>query len=387
MVQKSAARGSGQPRENSAIWQQKRNIRRYFGNRCPITECLASLRQSLTQAAAGVQSVVVGGFLADDAVADQTCTVIPAGILPGAHPFAVTPAVGAEQGDFLAGELAFTALEHGGKFAVLQLFRTHSGAAKGDGIEGIHLAAVKFRGGKQLGRSACFPRTFGNGLGHGLGVPGAAPINNCNFHSFQILSYHSTGYGESFNVCAFCQLLTVDAGALPVESKGLLRLILVFVYPPAAHAFAGPLLQEAPDICCRIAEKQADFVGKFSLLPELPGQRRQAFSTLAAGVAALAEQGCTGVSGKVLLQFGRAVEIDQRPLFGKSQRDRPDALWTQPAVQLPKRAQQLLPTFIGTVEETGRFQPCEGRGAIAHQQLLRHGASPCAGRSDAGYVG
>ena len=61
----------------------------------------------------------------------------PAGLLPGAHPLPVAPAVRAEQGDLLPFQLGLAAFEHGGEFALLQLLAAHRGAAKGDGVKAV----------------------------------------------------------------------------------------------------------------------------------------------------------------------------------------------------------------------------------------------------------
>ena len=50
--------------------------------------------------------IVIRSFLTDHTVTSEGCTVIPAGILPVTHPLTVSPAMRAEQGDFLTLQLA-----------------------------------------------------------------------------------------------------------------------------------------------------------------------------------------------------------------------------------------------------------------------------------------
>src|SRR5699024_6504055 len=93
----------------------------------------------------------------------------------------VAPAVRAEQGDFLPFQLGLAAFEHGGEFALLQLFAAHGGAAKSDGVEAVHQGGVEFGGGEQ----GSFPASPGDSLrhggGHGFGVSRPAPIDYSDF--------------------------------------------------------------------------------------------------------------------------------------------------------------------------------------------------------------
>ena len=67
--------------------------------------------------AAGLQRVVIGRFAAGDALADKVQAAIFAVLFPRAHPFAVAPAIGAEERRVLAGEGALDRLEHKGAVA------------------------------------------------------------------------------------------------------------------------------------------------------------------------------------------------------------------------------------------------------------------------------
>ena len=58
-----------------------------------------------------------------------------ASVLPCSHPLAVAPAVRAEEGDFLAAELALAVGEHRLKLTFFKLIRAHCGAAESDGVD------------------------------------------------------------------------------------------------------------------------------------------------------------------------------------------------------------------------------------------------------------
>ena len=65
------------------------------------------LYQSRAECLAGRLRLVVRRLVGDDAVAGESQARILRVGFPCAHPFAVTPAVGAEESDLLAGESAF----------------------------------------------------------------------------------------------------------------------------------------------------------------------------------------------------------------------------------------------------------------------------------------
>ncbi len=54
---------------------------------------------------------------------------------PIAHPLAIAPAIGAEQGDFLPFQLCSARLEYRVKLAFFQLLTAHGGAAKRHGAK------------------------------------------------------------------------------------------------------------------------------------------------------------------------------------------------------------------------------------------------------------
>src|SRR5699024_3957392 len=137
--------------------------------------------QRCAQLAAGRQSVIVRSLVADHAFAGQIGAVVVAAGLPAAHPFAVAPAVGAEQSDVLPAQPALTGGEHGLELALLQLLRPHGGAAKGDGGILADLLRRELCGGNHRHLGAFALGAFGHRHCHGLGVSRAAPIHNCNF--------------------------------------------------------------------------------------------------------------------------------------------------------------------------------------------------------------
>ena len=111
-------------------------------------------------------------------------------IHPVLHPLAVTPAVGAEQSDLPAGELGLAGVEHGLELVLLQDLIAHSGAAEGDGVELVHHVCAELSGGVHGDVQALLLCAIGDGVGHILGVSGAAEVNNCNLaHSNNNLSF------------------------------------------------------------------------------------------------------------------------------------------------------------------------------------------------------
>ena len=84
-----------------------------------------SFHQRLTQGAAGFKRRVVGRLRADHALANEVHPCAVAVTLPGAHPLAVAPAVGAEQRRALAAEAVLAGIEHGLELHFLQIGRAH----------------------------------------------------------------------------------------------------------------------------------------------------------------------------------------------------------------------------------------------------------------------
>ena len=105
-----------------------------------------SLRQCLAQGAAGFKRRVVGRLRADHALANEVPPCAVAVTLPGVHPLAVAPAVGAEQRHALAAEAALAGIEHGLELHFLQHLGAHGGAAEGDGGVGVQIAGCDLGG-------------------------------------------------------------------------------------------------------------------------------------------------------------------------------------------------------------------------------------------------
>ena len=96
---------------------------------------------------------------------------------PGAHPLAVAPAVRAEQADGFAAQAGLYRLEHGLKFGLFQLLGAHRRAAEGQRAVAGNQIGAELAGGEQVGLAA---RALRHKIGHGLGVAGAAPVNDCD---------------------------------------------------------------------------------------------------------------------------------------------------------------------------------------------------------------
>ena len=70
------------------------------------------LHQGSAESLAGICSLSLGRVVYKHALRSELDAAGPAVVLPVAHPLAVTPAVGAEEADFLAAETLFHAVEH-----------------------------------------------------------------------------------------------------------------------------------------------------------------------------------------------------------------------------------------------------------------------------------
>src|SRR5699024_5580696 len=167
----------------------------------PSAVCLSGQRRA--QLAASRQSVIVRSLVAGHAVTGQIGAVVVAAGLPAAHPFAIAPAVGAEQGDILPAQPALTGGEHRLELALLQLLRPHGGAAESDGGILADLLRGELCGGDHRYLGTLALGSFGHRHGHGLGVSRAAPIHNCNFTHKTLATFLSgfvmveTSYSES----------------------------------------------------------------------------------------------------------------------------------------------------------------------------------------------
>ena len=123
----------------------------------------------------------------------------------------------------------------------------------------------------------------------------------------------------------------------------------------------------------RIAQKQADFVGKFPALPEPADHLHQGLLAAARKVSLLPQK----LSGQSVRQIlGKppgTVHIDQRFVGGGAKGQRPQPLGFQPPVELPHRLEQLPGAAAGTDKQAGGFDSRQGGGAVADQIIIGHG--------------
>ena len=148
---------------------------------------------------AGREGRVIGRFVADHAVARELDTGAAAVALPVVHPLAAAPAVRAEQGDTFAFQAGLAAVEHRLELHVLQNFRAHGRAAKRHGVISADGGTIHIGGGQKHRVRAGTFHALEHGVGHGLGVAGAAPIDDCCFfHDGNILSFCAV-----FRCCTF----------------------------------------------------------------------------------------------------------------------------------------------------------------------------------------
>ena len=139
-----------------------------------------SINQTSAQALAAFDALGFWMAGADNALVGEEHARIAAAVFPISHPLTVAPAVGAEKPHFLAGEGSLAGVKHGLEYKILKLLPTHGRAAEGNSIERRNHGSIKFAGLKQLSLSKAV-NPLQNRSGHGLGVPGAAPVNNSDF--------------------------------------------------------------------------------------------------------------------------------------------------------------------------------------------------------------
>ena len=135
-----------------------------------------SLHQCLAQGTAGFKRRVVGRLRADHALANEVHPCAVAVALPGAHPLAVAPAVGAEQCHTLPAEASLAGIEHGLELHFLQHLAAHGGAAEGDGTIGVQIAGLYLIRCEQHSLRARGGHALSNGLRHRLRIARTAPL-------------------------------------------------------------------------------------------------------------------------------------------------------------------------------------------------------------------
>ena len=91
-------------------------------------------RQGSAQLPAGLFAIFIRFQVADHEIAGKVCAGCFAASFPDAHPFSVTPVIGAKQRDFFTAELSFARREHRIEFILLQDFISHCRAAESDRI-------------------------------------------------------------------------------------------------------------------------------------------------------------------------------------------------------------------------------------------------------------
>ena len=133
------------------------------------------------QFAAGFKLDVAGGLAADDALAHERDVRAAAVLFPGAHPFAVAPAVGAEERRALPTNCFLQEENIGSKTSSSRTSEPMAGqpsATASSPARSAALTASALRSGKPRLRASSY---LGNGVCHGLGIAGAAPVITAAF--------------------------------------------------------------------------------------------------------------------------------------------------------------------------------------------------------------
>ena len=106
-----------------------------------------------------------------------------------------------------------------------------------------------------------------------------------------------------------------------------------------AETGAGSFFDEACHVLCRIAQKQSDLVGEIPFLFKAPHQTVDALAFVFRDISPAFQDPSGFFVCQITGEAGRAVEIDQGPVFGKPQGDDPESLGHQEEVepfQLPE---------------------------------------------------
>ena len=145
----------------------------------------------------------------------------------------------------------------------------------------------------------------------------------------------STSHGELLDGFPLLPLPGVDLAAHLIFFKDVFGGLLVAVDLPAAHALviARPIADEAQDILRRIAQKQADLMGKFPLAPEPVDEVNHTAIGVFRHIAVFQKQGSGAVIGQIALQRIGPVGVNQSAAFANPERQNADALGHQFLVQ------------------------------------------------------
>lgn len=173
---------------------------------------------------------------------------------------------------------------------------------------------------------------------------------------------------QTVQLSAFGVLLAVDAGTFLILGKGFPGRLFIPVDFPASGTFAavGTLGDEPLHILGRVAQKQADFMGKGLFCPELTGKLLDAVLTAFRFIAVTAKQlGCR-IPGKITAKFAGAVEVNQRFGLGKPQRQKPEPFFHQLPVETSNSCEKILAIVIGTCKDAAGFQTRQSGGAAAN---------------------
>jgi len=182
----------------------------------------------------------------------------------------------------------------------------------------------------------------------------------------------STSHGELLDGFPLLPLPEVDFAAHLVFLKDVSGGLLVAVDLPAAHALviARPIADEAQDILRRIAEKQADLMGEFSVRPQTLDQVDHTPVGIFRRITILQEQSPGTVICQITLQRIGPVGVNQSSAFANPKRQDANALGHQFLVQPAQVSRQILPAGAGTGKEVSRLDPGQGGRTMANQQIL-----------------
>ena len=136
------------------------------------------------------------------------------------------------------------------------------------------------------------------------------------------------------------------------------------------------MVDEALDVLRRIREEKPDLMGEFAALAESADEVCDAASAVAAIVARVVQDLGRLFVLQISPQLRGAVQVQKDLSFQKTDRQQTQALWHKQTVQAADVRKKRFLIFARTREEAARFDTCQRRRTLPHQDLFRHACFP-----------
>jgi len=139
-----------------------------------------------------------------------------------------------------------------------------------------------------------------------------------------------------------------------------------------AEAGSGSFFDEARHVLCRIAQKQSDLVGEIPFLFKAPHQAVDALAFVFRDISPVFQDLSCFLVCQITGEAGRAVEIDQGPVFGKPQGDDPESLGHQEEVEALQLPEELSAVCVFRTEHGPCLQARQSGGTGFYDHLIGH---------------